>query len=362
MPVSDSARVQTNGYSFQKIRNNQIVRSIGRSCLCPKRLVALVACLAFPLAVIADPCEVVDDGSGTVVLPPDGCEYLSPDDVHEILDGLPPGTTIELGVSHRAFFCQTCTGGPTPGAPCNDDADCGGGLCRPAFNPECSFDVQAGCEQPGGGLGGEQECAHSELHLELTGTGDLAGYSRTIVLPVVFETHTGPRTPFAPIQEFPTDMFRLSGELTGDPDFDLLRITSGSSYGLPSPGHTTLTQLPSGDWNVDSFFDIAYRIEYQGAPGGALDGMVGDDMGMIRVGAGEPAAACCLPDDTCEDLTEALCQAADGRFHSVDCAKLDMKGGCDPPIPATSEWGLAVLALVVLIAGTVVLRRRTAIA
>jgi hypothetical protein len=75
-----------------------------------------------------------------------------------------------------------------------------------------------------------------------------------------------------------------------------------------------------------------------------------------------PDGACCLPDNTCVDTNQAQCNADDGRFHSVLCDKLAAKGGCDPPIPATSEWGLAVLALVVLIAGTVVLRRRTAIA
>ena len=43
------------------------------------------------------PCVVPDDGTGTVTLPPPGCGYLSPSDVHMIIDGLPPGTTIEVG-------------------------------------------------------------------------------------------------------------------------------------------------------------------------------------------------------------------------------------------------------------------------
>ena len=32
----------------------------------------------------------------TVVLPPVGCEYLSPEEVHVIIDNLPPDVTIEL--------------------------------------------------------------------------------------------------------------------------------------------------------------------------------------------------------------------------------------------------------------------------
>ena len=43
--------------------------------------------------------------------------------------------------------------------------------------------------------------------------------------------------------------------------------------GLPSPGHTTLTQLPGGDWSVDSFFDITYRIDFVGHPGKSLNGV-----------------------------------------------------------------------------------------
>ena len=57
-------------------------------------------------------------------------------------------------------------------------------------------------------------------------------------------------------------MQAIQGQIpAGDPDFDLLRVTAGTSFGMPSPGHTTLTRLPaSGNWNVDSFFDITYRI------------------------------------------------------------------------------------------------------
>jgi hypothetical protein len=86
-----------------------------------------------------------------------------------------------------------------------------------------------------------------------------------------------------------TDFLGLQGQLPpGDPDFDLLRVTAGTSFGLPSPGHTTLTQLPGGNWNVDSFFDITYRIDFIGAPGGPLGGMSGSTTGTIRMQAGIP--------------------------------------------------------------------------
>ncbi len=81
----------------------------------------------------------------------------------------------------------------------------------------------------------------------MQGTGVLAGFNRVVNMQVMCEAHTAPRTPGDPLQSFANDMFMLQGQLPpGDPDFDLLRITAGTGFGMPSPGHTTLTQLPGG--------------------------------------------------------------------------------------------------------------------
>ena len=173
--------------------------------------------------------------------------------MHMIIDGLPAGTTIELGAEHRDFFNITKL-------------------------------------VPGGTLGGEAENFNSNLQLHLTGTGLLAGFNRTLNIPnVATETHIAPRNQADAVQSFATDMFGLQGLLpAGDPDFDLLRITAGTGFGLPSPGHTTLTQLPGGNFNIDSFFDITYRIDFVGAAGGTLGGMSGSTTGTIRMALGEP--------------------------------------------------------------------------
>lgn len=208
-------------------------------------------------------CVVEDNGTGTATLPPIGCEFTSPDEVFMIIDGLPAGTTIEMPGVWMDFVC--C------GSSCSN----------------CSLVLSGSeCEMAGGSLGGNGDCFDSTLDLTVTGTGDLAGYTRHLSVPVFAEVHTGPRNPGEAIQDFNTVVFRLDGQLFGDPDFCTFHITGGTDFGLPSPGHTTLTELPSGDFAVDSFFDITYEIEFEGCPGSPLDGYAGTTTATIRMKTG----------------------------------------------------------------------------
>ncbi len=272
-----------------------------------------------------NPCVVPDDAGGTVTLPPIGCEYLSPDEFHEISDGLPAGTTIEMAPIHKDFIClrQDSPGCPPPGL----------------------------CEDVGGSLGGNVDCFESTLSLDLTGTGDLAGFSRNIDLTnVLCQVHTGPRNPGDPVQEFETEMFLLQGELFGDPDFDMLKVTGGTGNGLPSPGHTTLTRLPSGNFNVDSFFDITYQIEFQGSPSGPLAGYAGVTTATIRMQSGA-ALGCvggCPDPELCKEIRTVTPNG--GIVLRCECEYA--------AIPAVSEWGMITMVLLLVAVGTVVVRRR----
>ena len=195
----------------------------------------------------AAPCVIFTTG-----LPPQ-CAYRSiPPNTDLIVAGLPPGEPVIGNLGWHSF----------------------GGIAEAA----------------GGLLGGTVQNFIGIMHFDLNGTGGLAGYHRMLDMNVSSQTHTGPRNPADPVQSFDTDMFRLQGQLPiGDPDFDLLRITAGRDFGMPSPGHTTLTQLPGGSsWAVDSFFDIFYEIEFTGRNGGPLSGMHGSTTGTIRMQAEAP--------------------------------------------------------------------------
>lgn len=257
MPIDDSDVRLHHGSAVNRVRSPQ---SRGLRPLRSGMLFPLIAALCSSLAgtALGAPCEVPDAG-GTAELPPIGCDYRATGVPMVITNGLPPGTTIELEPVYEDFICNG-----------------GGGFC--------TVPIPNGiCEVPGGGLGGNINCSDSTFKLDVRGTGLLAGFSRTIAIPASAEVHTGPRNPGDPVQGFSTELVQLEAFLFGDPDFDQLLIRAGSLFGLPSPGETTLTQKNNGNWQVDSFFDVFYQIDFVGAPGSVLDGLAGSTLSNVEL-------------------------------------------------------------------------------
>jgi len=222
------------------------MQRIGRSAA--RVAVGLALASGAVYAQIPPPCNVPDHGTGTVTLPPAGCEYLSDSQVHEIINGLPPGTTIELAPIHKDFICEKT------------------GVC----------------DVPGGPLGGDTESFTSTGVFQLTGTGALAGWHRLLTVPLSVQIATAPRTPGAPVQSFRTDMQRIQGAIgSGDPDFSTFEIVGGTLNGFPSPGSTTLTRQSDGSFNVDSSFNVGFVIRFVGSSDGKLAGFGGTTQGQV---------------------------------------------------------------------------------
>ena len=220
-------------------------------------LVALGLVLAAGAAYAVAPmgCNQLDNGMGTVDLPP-GCPYVSPSQLHMIIAGLPAGTTILLAPQHAEFFCRSST---TTGP----------------------------CHVSGGPLGGEVENFTSTVVFQLSGTGSLSGWTRTVTVPLAVQVATAPRSAGASVQTFNTNMELIQGAISGgDPDFASLQIIGGTANGFSSPGSTTLTRQSNGSWNVVSSFNVGYTITFTGAAGGRLSGLGGTTKGTVVMQAG----------------------------------------------------------------------------
>lgn len=189
-----------------------------------------------------DCCNVVDNGGGTADMPTH-CRYAG----HmEIVDGLQAGDTIQIDAIIEVLASLNVSGTPATGT---------------------------------------TEEFSGNLILSMTGTGSLSAYSRNITLILQPSgsnmTQSSPRTPFTPVQSFPTDLRRLQTQVIGDPDFDLLRVTGGTEFGMPSPGNTILTQTGSS-WAVDSFFDVFHRVDFIGSNTSPMAGRSGSTTRTFR--------------------------------------------------------------------------------
>lgn len=215
-----------------------------------------------------DPCtadQCVPGGSTCVVasgnpvspVPPSTCSYRSP-------------TTLEI--------------------------DVGTGTVQMAMKLVGTGCLSGQCGTRNGALPGWQRTSMSAtISLVISGTGALASLPpRTLTIPAAVVVDTAPLAS-GDNQSLDTAIIALQAQLPpGDPDFALLRLTAGSVFGFPTPGHTTLTKHTIGPvgWDVDGSFELACQIDYSGQPAGYLSGYSGSTTQTIRLATGNGGAGC----------------------------------------------------------------------
>ncbi len=150
----------------------------------------------------------------------------------------------------------------------------------------------------GGILNGRVEIGDSVVTFDVTGAGPLQGFHHVFTMPASFEVHSAPNRPGTEIDTFETNMYRLEGQ-GSDGVFESIRLVGGTANGYPSPGQMTF--ISQGDSVlVDSFFNIGFRMELKGAPGGPFEGIEKTVEGKVTMKshAADPKAT---PDSTKPD-------------------------------------------------------------
>ena len=240
------------------------------------------------------PCYGPDNGQGTIDLPPTcGLGPIGPINTPIITNGLNPGDSIILLDANLLNFT------PSPIV-------------------------------PGGSLGGDTQHSQGNLDVHLGGTGTLSGWNIHVPIRVDCQIDSASRPYFAPQQSFDAHVFNLNGGITAPtPDFSQLHLVAGDQLGLPSPGHVTIIKQQNGTWNIDSFFDVMYRIDYVGS--GMLAGHSGTQITTKHLQIGQPptqAVVCPLGDMNHDRLVDGrdipdyisvfIAGPSDSRFCSVD--------------------------------------------
>jgi len=260
---------------------------------------------------------LVPDANGVLNLPPaPPCEYLSPAGFHLALTNNPMAT-IHVGVAHQGFVCCGRGDDVVAGTQCSPQNPC----CQPS--PTCEGGTCNGvaCVQSPGS--GDDEYFDSTLKLTMTGTGLLNTYMHVInSYPVHCHIHTDPRNSGDPVQSFDTAMVDCHNQFNySDTDFSTLNISASGT------GHTDVLRTggSGSPYCVDSQFDLTYDIVFTGTALGPLAGYSGN---------------------------------SEGQVHMV----LEGSGGgpqCRAQVPALSQWGVGVFALLLAIGGTISVIRRT---
>jgi FG-GAP repeat len=176
---------------------------------------------------------------------------------------------------------------------------------------------------------------------------------------------------------------RLTGSATGDDRFGFSVALRGDTAGIGAIGDECLLGGVCGAVYIYRFFG-SYWVQQQKLVGFDTEDndvfgvsvslsdhtvVIGAQADECPVGGASCGAAytfacvqdlsfaCCIPDESCQIATEATCNSMGGAFHPgiAECGQADCESIA---IPTMSEWGTAVMSLLLLAAGTTMFRKR----
>lgn len=227
-------------------------------------LTTFALAIGFVAIAAAAPCEVTPEPNGDIILPPAGCSYQGNiDTIHAVLATAKPDTKIIIDANHWEFLCQA------------------GHLKY--------------CTRKGGPLGQIEEF-ESALTLNVTVVSPSGSTSGSVTIPTQVKVASGPLNAISGPFNTPTEMLQIMGSGSDGFFFDSLTITAGSDFGYPSPGQVSIGPIsPNGTVSLQSSFDIGFRMEFTGAPGGPLDGLDGcvETNAVVEAGGPDSTANSC---------------------------------------------------------------------
>lgn len=154
--------------------------------------------------------------------------------------------------------------------------------------------------------------------------------------------------------DFPTTREEIRDEISAG-----LTVAAPAGYTLmnfASPAGTPGIFIQADKTDGQHFDVCVDGVKILGA--GVADSVMKDGITISGFGkAKTPLGACCLPPSNgndCVEMDASLCSSLDGRYDG-DGTACAPDGEC---IPTMSEWGVLVMLLLVLTAGTVVVMRR----
>lgn len=119
-----------------------------------------------------------------------------------------------------------------------------------------------------------RETFDSNIRFDITGTGNLAGVTSVVDIPVHTVVFSDAQEPGTDRRVLDTRIEHIQGSAVDHKDFEVFELIGGSANGLDSPGTTVLTRQEDGKtFRVESSFNVHYQVRIKGRAGSKWAGV-----------------------------------------------------------------------------------------